>query len=218
MADLEHTVESTSKVLPWDPKIISILTALFFVPGGILYALNFERLGHKEKKVPNLITFSLLSSVLIFASLLSEARLSALGFVISMAYAIHFYKSQNHLYKKHLQNGGQKASLGMPVLITAISLCALVLISYSFSTIIDSKFNKAQKFYEIGDLINAEKNYKIYKKFNRSDPAPYYNLALVYIDTGRIDLAKSELEAYLKLNRSDNEARELLEDLSQDRK
>lgn len=201
---------------PWNPKIIVVITLIFLLPGGILYALNFERLGLKSRKIPNLITFCLLFLVVFLANLSNQFKpINMINFALTTYCAIHFYKTQNYLYKRHIEAGGNRSSCRLPVLVTILSFVPVFSIGFGFQSMIDNKYYQAHQFYAAGDFGNAEKYFKIYKQFNKDEPAPYYSLAMVYVETGRIDLAKVELKSYLRLNRGDQEVEGILKELNE---
>ena len=52
-----ETVDRTStNNLAWNPKAIGVI-AFFFtcLPAGVMYAINYERLGYPEKKIPGIV-------------------------------------------------------------------------------------------------------------------------------------------------------------------
>ncbi len=57
---------------------------------------------------------------------------------------------------------------------------------------------------------------QIFERYKKDDPTmadAYYNLAIVYANSGREQLAVQELQNYLKLSPFDGEARRFLESL-----
>jgi len=108
----------------WSPTGIAIVSLLLSpIPGGVLHALNYRRLGAPARGrlalFSNLITGTVL---LLFPSLPPGLRIAA-----SLFLASYFYKTQEELFLAHRSVGGRKASLVVPVVLTiAVALALLV--------------------------------------------------------------------------------------------
>lgn len=118
---------------PWNPAWIATITILFSVlPGGILHALNYERLGLHQKKKANLITNLLLFIFIFMAStMLQEMRFGLFQLVFHIACASHFYKSQTNLFQRHLADNGTKASIWFPLFISFLGWLLIMYITFA---------------------------------------------------------------------------------------
>lgn len=199
---------------PWSPNVIALITILLsMLPGGILHALNYARLGYPQKKKMALISNVLMATFFIFLSLHTELP-RLLSLVINLAYAGYFYKSQDSLFDKHMKKGGKKGSLIGPVIFSAVTAALLVGLSLGYDHLKTAEYDKALSMMTDGNYSEAEQLFKSYKKYEPKEEATYYNLALIYQETGRLDLAISELKLLLKLNPKNPEAQALMVELT----
>jgi len=98
-----------------------VLTLLLSpLPAGVLHALNYRRLGQRER-VRLAFATNLISGLLL--SLLAM-ELSFWGWASSILLAMYFYKSQEPLFQRHRAGGGKKASMIPPTLISLGILAA----------------------------------------------------------------------------------------------
>jgi len=112
----------------WNPISFLIISAVFsFLPTGILYALNWGRLGYKKKRnlylIGSVLAFTLFCAV---ASFIPETL--AMGFYIgvNIGAGSYFMQSQRKDYKAHIENGGKKASLLLPLFICIVAAAILI--------------------------------------------------------------------------------------------
>ena len=111
--------QSVSYPKAWNPVIIGLLSFFFtFLPAGIFYAINFERLGQPKKK--NIRLFFVIVGFLIYTVavfLIPEDMPNIQIFtIINAAVSGFFIYSQNALYKQHVDKGGEKAPVLLPFL------------------------------------------------------------------------------------------------------
>lgn len=105
----------------WNPKSFIIFSVFFsFLPAGIMCALNYGRCGDKRKKWT-----VLLSTILGFIALITVASFfsintSAIFLGINIGVGIFLMNFQRKLYEEHIQNGGQKASYFLPIIVGLI--------------------------------------------------------------------------------------------------
>jgi hypothetical protein len=100
---------------PWSPLGIAVLTLLFSpLPAGILHALNYRRLGWTGR-VWLAVAADLLAALLL-TYLILETELW--GWVSSIFLATWFYKTQQPSFRKHRADGGGKASILPPMLLS----------------------------------------------------------------------------------------------------
>ena len=118
---MEKQSESHSKA--WNPVIIGLASFLFtFLPGGIFYAINFERLGKPKKKTISLILVIIGFSVFAAALLLVPEDVPTVPiFTLINAFVSGlFIYSQRSLYIQYLEKGGEKTSALLPVTVSIL--------------------------------------------------------------------------------------------------
>lgn len=109
---------------PWSPKGIALVSLLLSpLPGGVLHALNYARLGVPARK-----------RLALFSNLITGVALLAIPFWIEAPFvrlaaalfaSAYFYKSQERLFQAHRSGGGQKASFVLPVVLTLVAALLL---------------------------------------------------------------------------------------------
>jgi hypothetical protein len=112
--------------LPWSPTGIAIVTLILSpLPGGILHALNYVRLGVPSRRPVALFTnlFSGISLLLLPYFLQPSAGWRLAG---NLFLAVYFFKSQDCHFQTHRSAGGTKASLVLPVILTATAFLVVV--------------------------------------------------------------------------------------------
>jgi hypothetical protein len=108
MTDL---AKPSSPRYPWSPTAIALTTLILSpIPGGILHALNYARLGRPERG--RLALFANLSAAAFFVFIMPE-RIAA-----AMLFAAYFYKTQERTFQAYRSEGGRQASIWIPVAIT----------------------------------------------------------------------------------------------------
>ncbi len=111
--------------LPWSPTGIAIVTLILSpLPGGILHALNYVRLGVPSRRPVALFT-NLFSgiSILLLPYFLQPSPWRLVG---NLFLAVYFFKSQDRLFQAYHSGGGTKASLVLPVILTITAFLVLV--------------------------------------------------------------------------------------------
>lgn len=117
----------------WSPKAIGAITLLCtFLPGGILWALNYSRLGQPEKTRPRLIGV-LIGYCALWALIFLEIENTDVARAVDVCIrGIHpvlgflFYQQQKDLFKQHIDSGGRKASILLPTLLSIAFLVTLI--------------------------------------------------------------------------------------------
>ena len=118
----------------WNPKSFAVISVLFsFFPAAILYSMNYGRLGCPKKKrlymILSFVGFALLISL---AILVPQTFIKAICMGINIGLGSYMMRDQMPLYKSHIENGGRKASLVLPI-IGCLVLCGLFIGSYIYS-------------------------------------------------------------------------------------
>ena len=216
MDDLEKPLavsEDSRKVrAPWSPTGIALITVLFSpFPGGILHAINYARLGQPERKYLAL-SLNLITAIILFlAAFYAQRPLQVLIWAASIAVAIYFYKSQDELFRRHRSAGGQRASLILPGIISLIGLVILVIgLSYAEGVRYQKEFDEALRSMEEGRIAEAERGFRDYQKVFPDEMASYWNLALLYEQSGDIEKAAQELRMFIARNPNSQEVQEYL--------
>lgn len=114
---------------PWSPTGIAVVSLLLSpLPGGVLHALNYARLGHPERKRLVLFSNLITGTAVLFIPALLPGTFSrpAAAFLI----AAYFYKSQEQLFQAYCSQGSPKASLLKPVVLSVVLILVLVFILY----------------------------------------------------------------------------------------
>jgi hypothetical protein len=152
----------------WSPNAIGFITLFCtFLPGGILWALNYSRLGQPDKTRPRMIGVIigyLAMWTLAFLEIENADVARAVDVVIR---AIHpalgflFYQQQKDLFKQHIDSGGKKASILLPTLLSIAFLVTVIigiLLAAYGSKILQQGFSAPFDNF-VADRALAEKNY-----------------------------------------------------------
>ncbi len=209
----------------WSPLLISWISLLFTpIPAVVLAAINFGRLGYTQKQKIWLfyaILVALVMCVLTFRLVfIPESSLRSLGplsLIFSVAIAWRLYLSQHKLFERHLQQGGKKSSVWVPLLVSFVWVAIVFGVSFSGEMILEAKltrdFDKALALMDKGELKQAETIFRTIKRSYPEETATMFNLAIIYAETGREALAKQELKRILKIEPDNTGARDLLDGL-----
>lgn len=121
-----QTANTGTSKAPWSPTGIAVLTLLFSpFAGGVLHGLNYSRLGQPVYR-RFILARNLLAGGLIFLfANLPTLNTPGLGIAFSLFVAAYFYKTQEQAFQKHRSQGGRKASLLLPVVLSLVVLAAL---------------------------------------------------------------------------------------------
>lgn len=156
----KNSSETTSnKKGLWDPKHFIIISLLFsFLPAGILYSLNYGRVGDKKKRNKSLL-LSLLGFILfvvgiIFIPIIVPITMINLivkfiGTGINIGVGVYLRNKQEKLFQEHIDNDGNKASFGVPVLLSFIMAVVIIFLPTPYDSIPDDKiiFNGDEVYY-----------------------------------------------------------------------
>jgi len=205
----EHPVAAPAA---WSPTGIALITVLFSpLPGGILHALNYARLGRPELRRLTLAVNLLTTTLLFLVAFFADRPLRLLTWAASIMIAAYFYKSQESLFRGHRAAGGPRASLLLPgVLSIVVPVILALALSYGQDSHYERRFDKGLKLMEEGKLTQAEREFRAYQEVNPDDMASYWNLAVIYERSGDVGKAKQELKAFLARNPTSQKAQEYL--------
>jgi len=196
--DAEHGEHPPPTRRPWSPGGIAAATILLSVlPGAILHALNYGRLGRPDLTRPALIK-NLIGVVLfvVCAYFLEHAVL-----MVTVAYAVYFYKTQSFLFDKYVARGGAKASVVLPalgwMLATVVPLVLLV-VGIDYLEELDEGFNRAYRLMESRELDRAEELFLEIVEDDPTDGLAHWNLAVIHDRRGELALAIERLRILKK--------------------
>jgi hypothetical protein len=125
----------------WNPKGFILISVLFsFLPAGILYSLNYGRLGDTKKKNISLaITFVAFVVMITMGLLINESIIKSIFYGLNIGAAAFMYNNQSKIFKNHILNGGRKASYLVPVLGSVVITTALLALAFHWINIPDQK-------------------------------------------------------------------------------
>lgn len=189
---------------PWNPIHFLWIGIFFsFLPSGIMYALNSERLGDPKRKKPVFIAvvvgFVILVSVPFIMPTFGQACLILNGSIVT---ALYF--SQKDLFKKHIAAGGGRASIKVPLILSfllAFTYAGIGLgVEFYQQSQTSDVLQDLQEKMSLIQMINEQK-YDIaeprlikYEEDHPEDTDTYWNLAILYLQTDRLQLALRQLE------------------------
>jgi hypothetical protein len=133
VTDLPTTIAETDAVAissfkgqrAWNPTGIFWLGMVFSVlPAGILWALNFEKLGQPSRKKSSFVMVGLYSLLVLIMSVLPKVSL-IITTPVNIAICWTYYTSQSTLFRDFLTQGGQERSFRRPI---AFSLVVIILV------------------------------------------------------------------------------------------
>ena len=192
---------------PWSPTSLAAISFfLSFLPAGIMYAINYERLGQPKKKLPAMI----IAIVAFLIFIIGAAATPDTGFAPHIFQAVHvavvafFARSpQAKLFAEHIRNGGTRGTLMKPILIS-ISVLALAVgavVGYAFleANGTQAQYDAGFELLNKGELAQAEALFLRMREEQPEDVDPYWGLSNVYVRMERYDEARTELKKTLEL-------------------
>lgn len=231
---LPEIVPIKTKQAVWSPTALAWMTVLCSpLVSGFMYALNWGRLGHPERKKRALwmvIAGGLLYCILIIRSALADEGSAAADFppralfmAVNLALAWQFYLGQQVPFKQYIQQGGRKASVYLPIgwgfalLLAVLGVAGgvyMVQATRDYAEIDRAVALVQQKKYKEAEPLLKELAVK-----QPDETAIYWNLAMIYIETDRYELAKQEVQKVLAHDPDDKDAKDFLkesEEMSKD--
>ena len=192
---------------PWSPKALAAISFFFtFLPAGIMYAINYERLGQPKKKLPamliTVVAFLVFGVVVVATPDSGPFQYAFRGFHVAVAF--FFLKRPQALpFQEYLVKGGKPGKLTKPILASLGFVVLLVGAMFAYGYM---EADKAQAQYDAGfELINkgelaqAEALFLRLREEAPEDVDPYWGLANVYARMERYDEARAQLNKTLEL-------------------
>lgn len=194
------------------------------LPAGIMYALNFGRLGLPQRQRSALYfvlgTSAIYYLIAVRALFLSDVEettqvsLRAWFQIVNIVVAWRFYIGQQALFARHVRQGGRRAPLLVPFALSALFIVAVALGAETYVMKRDEQsFYTAVALFKAGKYRDAESIFKSYKRKYPEETSVSWNLALIYANTGRDDQAKQELKELLNIDPNHKDARRFLGEL-----
>lgn len=153
----------------WNPKSFIAFSVFFsFLPAGIMCSLNYGRCGYQRKKWICLSSTIVGFIALIALTSMISSKVSSIALPFNVAVGIYLRNIQLKLYEEHIQNGGEKASYLLPIVI-GILLLALCIASIIYSSFVPQNslsYNKNKIYYtdnitkseaqKLGNCLNSD--------------------------------------------------------------
>lgn len=201
----------------WNPLYIGIITYFCLVlPGIILFAINFEKLGKPRLKLPMLIVGGLGFIALVWAWLFLPKEWDTPLAVIHMGSAIGLAAWQYPSYRKFIDEHEdvKVASLFKPALLSVMFLIMMVSIGLSWTWYQHEQLKKAMQVamddYDVGNYKDAVGKLKMIINEYPMESLAYTNLSITYETMGHPDSAILVLENCLEKMPEDAAAKERL--------
>lgn len=202
---------------PWNPKAIGFITFFFsFLPGGIMLALNYERLGQPEKKMPTLL--AVIVGFVVFMTIIfmlpEESAFDRLFHWLNIAIAVTFGNLQKGTFESYMADGGTKASpwpaaglsfMGVVAIVVAFGAWAFWDVSRD-----EARFETARTHMQAGEYDQAEAIFLEYAEKYPEEAGTYFNLASIYLSQGRLEEARKYAAEYHRLVPDDPEGEALM--------
>ena len=191
----------------WSPWFILLVTLLFsYIPGGILFALNYKRLGKPSKMFPafaSIIVLFFLHHLLAFfaSNEILDIVFGARGpRVWTAVVGGLFVALQIKDFERFIASGGKKAGQVKPFIYSLIFaiLYYLMIFSLPYLTAVGpavryvAQVEQADTLREQGRFSEAESLLLELQKEHPELYAAYYILALLYRDRGMTELARQQ--------------------------
>jgi tetratricopeptide (TPR) repeat protein len=202
----------------WNPLYIGIIGYFcLLLPGMILFALNFEKLGKPKLKKPVLaggvLFFVIMLAAWIYLPASFDWFLEALHIGVPVALAAW----QHPIYRKLLDddhNEVYQESLLKPAVLSILFLLVFISLTLALQwwshEQLKKKMTEAMQLYDTGSLQEAANHLREIKKEYPAEQLSYINLAITYEAMGKTDSATAVLEEWLLKAPEDSQAQEML--------
>jgi len=176
---------------------------LSFFPASILHALNQKTFGKPDNvKTDILFSFVLFTTIIAVSYLFFNVKhVRSIVVLVNLGYTYYLYKDQNKYYLDFIKNGGKKASLFLPIIISLlflfISFATFYIIDVIHTHLIIRKLDSASLLFKNNKYIDAEKQFKELKEELPDLASPSLHLSIIYVETKRFDESYNEV-LYLK--------------------
>lgn len=189
----------------WSPVAIGWLSALLSpIPAGILWSLNWRRLGQPDRTRGGFLFVVGVAVVYLPLAMLLPARANMVFMAANIAIASYFHSSQKELFAQHLARGGPRARLLKPVLYSGLAVLAILGGAAAWilpgALAAGDAIDQGNQLLETGDDRGAREAFLRARKADPDEPAAYWNLALADRRLHRYDEARRTLETLRQLD------------------
>jgi tetratricopeptide (TPR) repeat protein len=194
----------------WSPKALVIFSLLFSVfPSLIMFALNYSRYGFPRKRNLWLFITGSLLVIMLILSFVSPEWSWHRSFILTVAITWIFYFKQIGLYRQWITSGKEKATIRSGLLICCLCFGALIATSTAAVMLTEDDY-VAYELILNEQYTEAEKVLMESRQLFPDDLDVKYNLAVVYSNTERPDMAKHELQNILKIDPENEDTKAFL--------
>jgi len=218
-------MQKTDKIkMPFNPIYILLLSSLFtFLIGGILFAINNDRLKHNNNKTKNIIITCLIFSTFCFL----VYYLPDFEYDFFILHSIHavagliFCVNQKNLYNTYATKNNKKSlNLAIILLIFLLSFCINMVLQFAHdynnrSSIAIKSMTKARELVEEKKFDQALCILHEIEKDYPKKEILYYAIAVTHWSKGDDKNALRALEMSLKYNPNYESAKELLKTIKE---
>ena len=181
-----------SGVKAWNPRWFEGMSVPFtFLPSGILLAMNFERFGQPERKLPALVAvivgFLVLAACFLFIDVIPEYAAIAVNY----GFGLYFYHSQKRLFGDFINQGGSRARITVPLGVSVVASILIVIVGLRLESFVKEH---AQLLQDSEYSEETRELYSEYVRWKRLREAKEYDSAL---EIARNIYAADKLEATL---------------------
>ena len=124
--------ESKPAKAAWNPRAIEYIGFFCsFLPAGIMWAINYARLGYPEKKIPRLLLtiVGFIGFVVLEGFIPHERFRKFIGLLVNFAVSYFFYRDQQALFDEYTAKGGTRASNRIPLVLSILFVGLLLMVS-----------------------------------------------------------------------------------------
>lgn len=204
---------------------MSWITILFSpLAAGLMYALNWGALGYRDRKIRGLWMLGVAG--LIYAWLGFQEALAQYAMdlpprrvllPLSLVLAWQFYLGQQAPFERYMRQGGKKAPVYLP-LAWGVAIWLVIMGSAVGWLMVQSardyaEIEQAIALVQQGKYEEAEPLLKELAVKQPDETSIYWNLAVIYLETSRPELAKQEVQKVLAHDPDNKEAKQFLKDL-----
>ena len=213
-----------SGVKAWNPRWFEGMSVPFtFLPSGILWAMNFERLGQPERKLPAIaaviVGFLILAACFLFIDVIPEYAAIAVNY----GFGFYFYHSQKRLFGDFINQGGSRARYTVPLGVSVVASVLIVIVGLRLDSFVkehaqllqDSEYSEETrelygeyvKWKRLRETKEYDSALEIARNIYAADKVEAtlssYVMATSYWDAHKMDSAVIVMDDYLEDNASD---------------
>lgn len=202
----------------WNPLYIAIIAYFcLLLPGMVLFALNFEKLGKPRFKQAFMLAGILFFCFMLAAWMYLPERYDWALEILHIGVPVGIAAWQHPLYRKQIDDDSNEVypeSLLKPAILSILFLLVFVASVLGFEwwrhEQLKKKMATAMELYDTGSLQEAANLLKEIRNNYPGEQLASINLAITYEAMGKTDSAALVLENWLERAPDDAQAREML--------